>query len=59
MPATRDDRPVGPAVEGWSECSRPVRATISGTWGRLEPLDTAKHGHDLWEAVEGHDSVWT
>jgi len=46
-------------VEGWSECARPVRSSIVGTWGRLEPLDTAKHGHDLFAAVDGHDSVWT
>lgn len=59
MPATREDRPVGPAVEGWSECARPARATIVGAWGRLEPLDAARHGADLWAAIEGHDSVWT
>lgn len=59
MPGHREERPVGPAIPGWSECARPARAGIEGAWGRLEPLDTAKHGHDLWVAVEGHDSVWT
>lgn len=59
MSGRREERPVGPAVDGWSECSRPARATIEGVWGRLEPLDTAKHGKDLWAAVDGHDSVWT
>ncbi len=59
MPATREERPVGPAVEGWSERARPVRSTIAGTWGRLEPLDAGKHGADLWAAIVGHDSVWT
>ena len=59
MPATREERPVGPAVEGWSERARPVRATIAGVYGRLEPLDAKKHGDDLWAAIEGHDSVWT
>jgi RimJ/RimL family protein N-acetyltransferase len=59
MSAKNEERPVGPAVEGWSECARPARATIPGTWGRLEPLDSARHGHDLWSAVVGHDSVWT
>lgn len=59
MPGRREERPVGQAVGGWSECARPARATITGTWGRLEPLDTAKHGKDLWAAVDGHDSVWT
>ena len=59
MPGNREERPVGPLVEGWSERARPARATIAGTYGRLEPLDTAKHGHDLFAAVDGHDSVWT
>ncbi|MER2606145.1 MAG: GNAT family protein [Siculibacillus sp.] len=59
MPGNREDRPVGPAVQGWSERARPARAGISGVWGRLEPLDTARHGADLFAAVDGHDSVWT
>ncbi|TBW40773.1 N-acetyltransferase [Siculibacillus lacustris] len=59
MPGHNDERPVGPLVEGWSERARPVRGTIAGNWGRLEPLDAARHGHDLFTAVDGHDSVWT
>jgi RimJ/RimL family protein N-acetyltransferase len=59
MAGTREERPIGPIVEGWSERARPARATIVGTWGRLEPLSAAKHGADLWAAVKGHDSVWT
>ncbi len=59
MPTRNEERPVGPIVEGWAECARPVRSTIQGNWGRLEPLDTARHGHDLWAAVDGHESVWT
>ena len=59
MPGNREERPLGPLVEGWSERARPARATIAGTWGRLEPLSAAKHGADLWAAVVGHDSVWT
>ena len=59
MPASREERPVGPLVEGWSERARPTRATIAGVYGRLEPLDATKHGDDLWAAVAGHDSVWT
>ena len=26
---------------------------------RLEPLDEARHGADIWAAVSGHDAVWT
>ena len=59
MAGNTKERPVGATLEGWSERARPMRATIAGTWGRLEPLDTARHGHDLWTAIEGHDSVWT
>jgi RimJ/RimL family protein N-acetyltransferase len=59
MPGNNEERPVGSMLQGWSERARPARATVTGVWGRLEPLDTAKHGHDLWTAVDGHDSVWT
>ncbi len=59
MPGKNDERPVGATLQGWSERARPVRGTIAGTWGRLEPLDAAEHGHDIWQGVAGHDSVWT
>ena len=59
MAQKNEERPVGVALSGWSERARPARASLAGRWGRLEPLDAARHGHDLWAAIEGHDSVWT
>ena len=31
---------------------------LQGRFGRLEPLDEAKHGESLWRAVEGADPMW-
>jgi RimJ/RimL family protein N-acetyltransferase len=31
---------------------------LDGRWTRLEPLDAARHGPDLWRAIEGHDGLW-
>lgn len=36
----------------------PKPVTLSGHYTTLEPLDAARHGRDLWEAVHGHDEVW-
>ncbi|MBK8009124.1 MAG: GNAT family N-acetyltransferase [Rhizobiales bacterium] len=38
---------------------RPEPVTIQGRYGRLEKLNAAKHAGALWEAVKGHDQVWT
>jgi RimJ/RimL family protein N-acetyltransferase len=32
---------------------------LHGRYVILEPLDAARHGADLWDAVNGHDDVWT
>lgn len=37
----------------------PRRAPLEGRFCRLEPLDEARHGADLWQAVAGEDSLWT
>jgi RimJ/RimL family protein N-acetyltransferase/ribosomal protein S18 acetylase RimI-like enzyme len=36
----------------------PSRAVLEGRFGRLEPLDAARHGDSLWAAVAGHDGLW-
>lgn len=38
---------------------RPQRIVHDGRFVRLEPLDVARHGADLWRAVAGHDHIWT
>jgi RimJ/RimL family protein N-acetyltransferase len=49
---------VGQAVDA-TPAKRPGPVTIQGRYGRLEKLNAAKHAGALWEAVKGHDQVWT
>jgi RimJ/RimL family protein N-acetyltransferase len=51
-------REVGPAVDA-TPAKRPGPVTIQGRYGRLEKLDAGKHAAALWDAVKGHDDVWT
>lgn len=37
----------------------PRRDRIEGRHVRLEPLDDARHGAQLWRGVDGHDGLWT
>ncbi len=38
------------ALAGWTPRPRPGRATLAGRYCRLEPLDPARHGDDLFAA---------
>ena len=38
---------------------KPGPVTLKGRAGRLERLNAKKHAPGLWEAVRGHDDVWT
>jgi RimJ/RimL family protein N-acetyltransferase len=49
---------VGPAVDA-APAKRPEPVTINGRFGRLEKLNPAKHVAALWDAVQGHDQIWT
>lgn len=40
----------------WQPARAPSRAPLSGLYVRLEPLDVARHGGDLWQALQGPDS---
>jgi RimJ/RimL family protein N-acetyltransferase len=53
-PAQPVGRPVDAAPAPWPE---PV--TLVGRFGRLEKLDAARHGAALWDALRGHDWLWT
>ena len=53
-----NSRPVGPAVDP-SPAKPPGPVTLVGRFGRLERLDVARHGHGLWQALRGHDELWT
>jgi RimJ/RimL family protein N-acetyltransferase len=46
--------PVDPAPAPW-----PGPATLKGRFGSVEKLDAARHAASLWQAVRGHDDIWT
>ena len=54
-------QPVGEAMEDWTVRQRPGRVVLTGRFCRLEPLESEKHFHDLYEAYgnapDGRD--WT
>lgn len=54
-------QPVGPDLPQWSARPRPARTTLDGSHCRIEPLDAARHGDDLYAAyVQAADARdWT
>ncbi|RJG12806.1 N-acetyltransferase [Pseudomonas cavernicola] len=40
----------------WQPANPPERQPLSGQRVRLEPLDPARHGNDLWQALQGPQS---
>ncbi|MGL5114663.1 MAG: GNAT family N-acetyltransferase [Beijerinckiaceae bacterium] len=46
-------------LAGWRPPPFPERRVLEGHWCRLEPLNVARHGADLWRCMAGHDDVWT
>jgi RimJ/RimL family protein N-acetyltransferase len=49
--------PVGPPV-GTTSAAKPTPVVLAGRFGRVERLD-ARHAAGLWDAVTGHDHIWT
>ncbi len=49
--------PVGDIVEGWTARPFPEWVTLTGRTVRLEPLDTDRHGDDLWNAAQAANAV--
>ena len=43
----------------WKPVSAPVSTTLRGRYVTLEPLNAERHTTALWEAVRGHDDLWT
>jgi RimJ/RimL family protein N-acetyltransferase/ribosomal protein S18 acetylase RimI-like enzyme len=43
----------------WTPRLFPPAKVLQGRWCRLEPLDPARHLDDIWQAMAGHDAVWT
>jgi RimJ/RimL family protein N-acetyltransferase len=50
-------QPVGLAVDA-TPAQRPGPATLEGRYGRVERL-AQHHDEALWNAVNGHDQIWT
>lgn len=43
-------QPVGPPLPDWQPPPRPPRTAMAGRFCRVEPLDPARHGDELWAA---------
>jgi RimJ/RimL family protein N-acetyltransferase len=43
-------QPIGPAVAGWTERSRPPRRVLPGRYCSIEPVDPQRHAADLYHA---------
>ena len=54
-PAT--GQPIGAPVDD-QPAPRPGPVTLVGRYGRVEKL-AANHATTLWDAVKGHDAIWT
>ncbi|HEY0981353.1 GNAT family N-acetyltransferase, partial [Schlesneria sp.] len=54
-------QPVGDEVPHWCPRPLPQRVAIQGRFSRLEPLDSAKHGGDLYQAnsLDAEGRNWT
>jgi RimJ/RimL family protein N-acetyltransferase len=44
---------------GWKPVAPPRPLTLRGRYVTLEPLDADRHTAPIWDAVRGHDEVWT
>jgi len=51
-------QPIGPTVDS-TPVQPPGPVTLQGRYGTIEKLDAARHGPNLWDALRGHDAVWT
>ena len=56
-PIPQTGQPVGNAVDP-QPAERPGAVTLQGRYGRLENLK-AEHAASLWQAVKGHDRIYT
>jgi RimJ/RimL family protein N-acetyltransferase len=43
----------------WKPVAPPRPLTLRGRYVTLEPLEADRHTPALWEAIHGHDEVWT
>jgi RimJ/RimL family protein N-acetyltransferase len=50
---------VPPILRNWKPAHVPGPVTLRGRYVTLEPLNPERHAAPLWEAVRGHDELWT
>jgi RimJ/RimL family protein N-acetyltransferase len=50
---------AAPLPLSWKPAVRPGPVTLRGRHVTLEPLSAARHTAALWQAVGGHDELWT
>jgi RimJ/RimL family protein N-acetyltransferase len=43
----------------WQPVPVPAAIPLPGRWVTLEPLSATRHTASLWQAVNGHDHIWT
>jgi RimJ/RimL family protein N-acetyltransferase len=58
VPVAGEPQPVGPPVDA-TLARQPDAVTLTGCFGAVEQLDAGRHGASLWQALRGHDGVWT
>jgi RimJ/RimL family protein N-acetyltransferase len=46
-------------LSDWTPRQHPAPVTLRGRYVMLEPLHAARHADALWQAVAGHDELWT
>jgi RimJ/RimL family protein N-acetyltransferase len=52
------EQPVGPLVDAMP-AREPQAVALNGRFGRVEKLNPTRHLGHLWEAVRGHNQIWT
>ena len=43
----------------WHPAQAPAPIKLKGQYVTLEPLSATNHANSLWQALKGHDEVWT
>jgi RimJ/RimL family protein N-acetyltransferase len=51
-------QPIGSELDA-RPASRPGAVTLTGRYGAVARLDPSRHRASLWDAVRGHDKIWT
>jgi len=51
-------QPVGVRIDP-QPARRPEAITLTGRYGNVERLDPSRHRAGLWDAIRGHDKIWT